>query len=150
MDFLQQIPSLCSGMQVPKDFQLVDLNRPRPLLDYEFVFWGVGYVHRRRGTQSRWQTDRSPGQRRIRCKAVGRRHAVHTAELGKACAHCLLVNGSGILRERLVFAFGALSNETGGLGSSCLKSPRLRHTGWGGNDGGGPLAEENHQCIESS
>lgn len=66
-----------------------------------------------------------------------------------ACIHCLLVDGSGILRERLLFAYGALSNETWGLGSERIKSPSLSHTRWDGNDGGEPLAEGNHQCIGS-
>lgn len=79
---------------------------------------------------------------------MGQRHVAHAAE--QTAAHCLLVNGSGILRERLLFAYGALSNETWGLGSRCIKSPGLSHTRWDGNDGGEPLAEENHQCIGSS
>lgn len=67
---------------------------------------------------------------------------------GPACTHCLLVSGTSILRERLLFAYGALSNETWGLGRERIKSPGLSHTHWDGNDGGEPLAEENHQCIE--
>ncbi len=66
-----------------------------------------------------------------------------------ACAHCLLVNDSGILREHLLFAYGALSNESRGLGERAHKEPRFKpHTHWDRNDGGEPLAEENHQSIE--
>lgn len=82
---------------------------------------------------------RGPAARDACCRANSRAHN-----------HCLLVNGSGILRERLLFAHGALSNETWGLGSECIKSPGLSHTRWDENDGGGPLAEENQQSIGSS
>lgn len=55
---------------------------------------------------------------------------------------------AGILTERVLFAYGALSNEAWGLGRE-HKEPDISHTRWDGNDGGEPLAEENHQCIES-
>lgn len=75
---------------------------------------------------------------------------MHSCAQALQGVRCLLVNGSGILRERLLFAYGALSNETWGLGSKRIKSPCLSHTRWDGNDGGEPLAEENHRCIRSS
>lgn len=81
---------------------------------------------------------RGPAARGACCRANSR-----------ASTHCLLVNGPGILRERLLFAYGALSNETWGLGSRRIKSPGLSHARWDGNDGGEPLAEENQQCIGS-
>lgn len=47
-----------------------------------------------------------------------------------AGAHCLLENSSGILKERLLFAYGAQSNETRGLGSEHTKSPSQSYTYW--------------------
>lgn len=82
---------------------------------------------------------RGPAARGACCRANSR-----------AGTHCLLANGSGILRERPLFAYGALSNETWGLGSSRIKSPGLSSTRWERNDGGEPLAEENLLCIGSS
>lgn len=61
-----------------------------------------------------------------------------------AAARCLLENSSGILKGRLLFAFGAQSNETRGLGSEHRAEVKATHTG---NDKGEPTAEANHWCI---
>lgn len=50
-----------------------------------------------------------------------------TANSG-AAAHSLLENNSGILKARLLFAYGAQSNETRGLGREHTKSRSQRHT----------------------
>lgn len=47
-----------------------------------------------------------------------------------AAACCLLENSSGILKERLLFAYGAQSNETRGLGSEHTKSQSQNDTYW--------------------
>lgn len=52
-----------------------------------------------------------------------------TARSG-AATHCILEYGSGILKKRLLFTYGALSNESWGLGSEHTKSQRPSHTRW--------------------
>lgn len=63
-----------------------------------------------------------------------------TARSG-AATHCILEYGSGILKKRLLFTYGALSNESWGLGSEHTESHvQATHDGEA-------LAEANHQSI---
>lgn len=47
-----------------------------------------------------------------------------------AAVHCLLENSSGIFKAHLLFAYGAQSNETRGLGREHTKSRSQSHTYW--------------------
>ena len=113
----------------------VDLEHVGPLLDYLVCFLGYMCAHQgTNGEVARVRVHKKQSRESVACGACR----------SQACTHRLSVNGSGILRERLLFAYGALRNETWGLGNGSIKSPGLSHTRWDGNDGGEPLAEGNH------